>query len=73
MKTPPTYASGFIDALALVSVTILLLLAALFAGGCTARRVEPPAPPTPSTGCIWTVIDVQIVELDDDERLEVQP
>ncbi len=69
------YAHGVVDALALVSVTILIILAALLsAGGCAARARQAP-PPEPAEyegeGCIYTLVDVRVVDLEDD--LEVQP
>lgn len=48
MKTPRTYASGFVDALALVAVTMLLIGAALAAGGCATSS--------------HVVIDVRVVQ-----------
>jgi len=59
------YAGGFVDALALVSVTLLILIAAIFAGGCAHRQPPPPPPPSTSTGCIYTVLGIRIVELED--------
>lgn len=39
MNAPRSYASGFVDALALVAVTLFLLAAALLAG-CEVRTIE---------------------------------
>jgi len=50
MKITP-YAGGFIDALALVTVTILLMFAALFAAGCEARTVEDDETVCPDLYC----------------------
>lgn len=64
MKEQPSYWSGIVDALALVAITIIILLAALLAG--CAHRPTPPPKPVESTGCIYTLISVEVVDLDAD-------
>jgi len=56
-RTEPTYVGGFVDALALVTITLLIIGAAMLAGGCEGRSVPPD-----SGGCDFEVLDVGAAE-----------
>lgn len=74
MNAQRSYASGFVDALALVMITILILAAAVLAGGCAHEvtaprdvRVRPDQPILPAGPAVergHVVISVRIVDTD---------
>lgn len=58
MKRERSYASGFVDALALVAIALFLIGAAAFAAGCS-----PESKPTSEPTCTFELVESRIVDL----------
>jgi hypothetical protein len=56
VKRERSYASGFVDALALVAIAIMLIGAALVAGGCKRNPTIPPGD--------HVLLDCRVVDLE---------